>query len=116
MSEQAKIAYIQEELKEAKGNQRHGSILVIVGAILTGAGFALADVSQSALYLGILGVLLVVSGIVYGAYYVAKVTKLKEQLKTMAIKIVICPKCGKEIPEGNYTFCPFCGSPLAPPP
>ena len=25
-----------------------------------------------------------------------------------------CPNCGKEIPQGNYTFCPFCGNSLKP--
>jgi small nuclear ribonucleoprotein (snRNP)-like protein len=25
-----------------------------------------------------------------------------------------CPICGKEIPQGNYTFCPFCGNSLKP--
>ena len=24
-----------------------------------------------------------------------------------------CPKCGKEMPQGNFDFCPFCGKPLS---
>jgi hypothetical protein len=28
------------------------------------------------------------------------------------VRIPTCPKCSKQIPAGNYTFCPFCGAAL----
>ena len=40
---------------------------------------------------------------------------LMKELESLAHRAPICPKCSKQIPQGNYTFCPFCGSPLTPP-
>jgi class 3 adenylate cyclase/tetratricopeptide (TPR) repeat protein len=29
--------------------------------------------------------------------------------------VTTCPSCGKELPAGEFPFCPFCAAPLAPP-
>jgi rubrerythrin len=38
--------------------------------------------------------------------------KLARELLGMSAKIPTCPKCGKQMPADNYTFCPFCGTAL----
>lgn len=38
--------------------------------------------------------------------------KLMRELRGMSAKAKMCPKCGKETPQGNYAFCPFCGASL----
>lgn len=110
MSEEAKIAYIQERLREVRSNERYGTILGLIGALMTGIGFALSSVlGQSMWIVGVLGILLIICGAIYGAYYAIQRMKLMKQLKTMSITIPKCPKCGKELPKGDFTFCPFCG-------
>jgi hypothetical protein len=115
LSEQAKVALIQEGIKEAKSSERTGFVLLMVGALLTGGGSAALKLSQDAWYAVILGVVSAVFGFCYGAYHARKEGKLREQLKTMATDIQTCPKCCKEISQGKFAFCPFCDSPLTPP-
>lgn len=38
--------------------------------------------------------------------------KLARELLDTIVRIPPCPKCGKQIPQGNYAFCPFCGTAL----
>ncbi|MEM3551885.1 MAG: zinc ribbon domain-containing protein [Conexivisphaerales archaeon] len=113
MSEQAKLIYLQEKIKEAKGRERSGMIAFIAGVIVASIGFALGEVlGEGWTLMGIGGILAAVIGIVESFYYGYQHSKLLEQLKKMAEALPACPKCGKEIPQGNYAFCPFCGTPL----
>jgi hypothetical protein len=112
LSEQAKLTYIQEELREARNNEKWGYLLGFLGAVLAGVGFGWGSGLQA---LGYLGILLAAFGFAWAIFCSYRGSKLREQLKTMATKIPTCPKCGKQIPQGNYTFCPFCGSPLITP-
>ena len=36
----------------------------------------------------------------------------KHQIGQPSNRINKCPKCGKKIPQGNFGFCPFCGTSL----
>ena len=38
----------------------------------------------------------------------------KHQIEQLSKSVGKCPDCGKEIPQGNFTFCPFCGKSLKP--
>ena len=42
------------------------------------------------------------------------IQKRREKRRQEAEEKPKCPNCGKEIPQGNYTFCPFCGKSLKP--
>ena len=114
MSEEAKLVYLQEKLDEAKKRERSGWWAFIIGLIFAVFGYVFIDFQPTGgILLIICGVVLVAVGIVeswYLGFY--QKTKLMEQLEKMAIKTPICPKCGKEIPKGNFKFCPFCGASL----
>jgi hypothetical protein len=110
MSEQAKLTYIRERLKEARSRERSGAISLFIGAILVGMGFAFYPMSGTILII-IGGVILSIIGGVETFYYTYQRMKLMEQLKKIAMKIT-CPKCGKELLDENFMFCPFCGASL----
>jgi hypothetical protein len=38
----------------------------------------------------------------------------RNRIEQLTSGIVNCPTCGKEIPKGNFVFCPFCGNSLRP--
>lgn len=113
MSEQARLIYLQEKIKEAKGRERSGWIAFIIGVVFAVMGFGFSDfLGQGGTLMGIGGILLAGIGAVESFYYTYQHSKLLEQLKKMATVTPTCPKCGKEIPQGNYAFCPFCGASL----
>jgi ribosomal protein L37AE/L43A len=60
-----------------------------------------------------LGIFFVVFGIYASARYAGEYEKTMKELKKVAIPTFTCPKCGRQLPEGEYAFCPFCGSPIA---
>ena len=113
LSEQAKLIYLQERIKEAKEREKSGRITFIVGVVLATIGFGLGGIlGLGGTLIGMLGVLLAGIGFFELIYYTYQYYKLLDQLKKMATTFPTCPKCGKEIPQGNYAFCPFCGAPL----
>lgn len=123
MSEQAKLAYLQEKIQDAKSHEKSGNIWACVGIGVAVVGFFLytsplpADAPKWAMAL--MGVAGTVGAILGGAehlYYLNQRDKLTKELEKLAFINPQCPKCGKATPQGNYTFCPFCGSPLTPPP
>ncbi|MBN1245115.1 zinc-ribbon domain-containing protein [Candidatus Bathyarchaeota archaeon] len=36
----------------------------------------------------------------------------KRQIEQLSNHISKCPNCGKQIPQGDFGFCPFCGTSL----
>ena len=36
----------------------------------------------------------------------------KHQIEQLSNRINKCPNCGKQIPQADFGFCPFCGTPL----
>jgi len=119
LSDEAKLVYIQERMKETKRREQIASVCLMLGMILAIAGFVFSDprfLGMNGIWIGVLGIILaIIEGISYaGNSY--QYSKLMQELKTMAKATPTCPKCGKEIPRGKFAFCPFCGSPLVPPP
>ncbi len=123
MSEQAKIAALQEKIKEATRLRTIGFIIFALAVICAMVGVVLYFISNTvsapttystaavalSVVPAVLGIFLVFDGN-------GKVQRLMKELESLGHETPVCPKCGKQIPEGNYTFCPFCGSPLTPPP
>jgi uncharacterized membrane protein len=123
LSEQANIAYLQERIKEATRLRTLGFIFFALGAIFCAISVVLYVVSSSvnapmqySLVAAALSVGVAVIGIFFVVYENGKKERLMKELESLGHGSPICPRCGKQIPEGNYTFCPFCGSPLTPPP
>ena len=116
MSEQAKLAYLQEKIKDAKGHERGGMIVFVIGVFVTAIGFGLNPLigSNAGIPMEVGGLILAVIGSFRWFYYGYQNNKLMEQLRTLANVMPTCPNCGKAIPQGNYAFCPFCGTSLKP--
>jgi hypothetical protein len=117
LSEEAKVAYLQEKIKETKRKQWSGDFVIGCGLSMSGIGLVLALVRPD-----LLDILYRILFIIVGAIFVAGGTiqynnarkqyySLMGQLKQMSSNI-ICPKCEKQIPQGNFIFCPFCGEQL----
>ena len=122
MSEQAKTVLLQEKIQNAKNNRWVGVSLSVIGIVLVLVGAYLTFFPKQSVSIEDIGmvvfsgVIAMIAGGAVSSFYENKKTKLLEELEATTIKNPTCPKCGKAIPQGNYTFCPFCGSPLTPPP
>lgn len=116
LSEKAKLAYLQEKIKEAKGLERGGLLICVLGVVLAIAGFGFGSFFEqgAATLAEVGGILLAGFGFVWYFYYSNQYFKLLEQLKRMAVANPKCSTRGKELPQGNYAYCPFCGNSLKP--
>ena len=113
LSEVAKIALLQEVMKEAKRNERGGFLTCIVGVIVSVAGFSTTSLAGNSFNLGVLGIVIAAMGFVVYLYYLRVYLGFVGQLALMVSKSAVpCPHCEKPLPEGEFAFCPFCGSPL----
>jgi len=113
LSEAAKIALLQEAMREAKRNERGGLLVCIVGVVLAVAGFSTISLAENSFNLGILGIVIAAIGFVVYLYYAHVYLRFVGQLASMISKSAIpCPHCAKPLPEGEFAFCPFCGSPI----
>jgi hypothetical protein len=113
LSEAAKIALLQEVMREAKRNERGGLLVCIVGVVLAVAGFSTTSLAPNSFNLGILGIAIAAIGFVVYLYYTTVYLRFVGQLASMVSKSAIpCPHCAKPLPEGEFAFCPFCGGPL----
>lgn len=110
LSEAARIALLQEVMREAKRNERAGLVVCIAGIVVSVAGFSTTSLAGNSFNLGILGIVIAALGFVVYLYYARVYLRFVGQLAAMATKSAMpCPKCGKAIPEGEFAFCPHCG-------
>jgi hypothetical protein len=113
LSEAAKIALLQEVMREAKRNERGGLVVCIVGVIVAVAGFSTISLAENSFNLGILGIAIAAIGFVVYLYFARVYLRFVGQLASMISRSAVpCPHCAKPLPEGEFAFCPFCGSPL----
>jgi uncharacterized membrane protein YfcA len=113
LSEAAKIALLQEVIREAKRNERAGFLVCVVGVIMAVAGFYTTQWASNSFNLGVLGIVIAAIGFIVYLYYARVYLRFVGQLASMTTKSAVpCLRCGKALPEGEFAFCPFCGSPL----
>jgi uncharacterized BrkB/YihY/UPF0761 family membrane protein len=113
LSEAAKIALLQEVMKEAKRNERGGFLTCIVGIIVSVAGFSTMSLATNSFNLGVLGMVIAAMGFAVYLYYSRVYLGFVGQLASMVSENATpCPHCQKPLPEGEFAFCPFCGSQL----
>jgi intracellular septation protein A len=112
MSDQAKLFLLQRRLEEIRRSKRNFTITVIVLTILSGVILNIYGVDLfTGLILCTVGTLTVWF---IQNYYGKQEAGILWHIQQMAITIPKCPNCGKEIPQGNFEFCPFCGKSLKP--
>lgn len=107
LSEQAKIAYLQEKVKLAKRSQLISDVGAFFGVIVAVFGFW-----DGILILEILGITLFIIGFAGGTFYLKQYRNLMEDFRQMATASIVCPECGQKVPQENYAYCPFCVAPL----
>ena len=123
LSEEAKLAYLQEKIKEAKSNVKAwSSIIVLAGSFIALGIVGGVVLSLFSFWVGficlIAMILLGVIFFVYGIYGAVRSSKqydnLMKELEKIAVPTYSCPNCKKELPKGNFAFCPFCSASLKP--
>jgi len=98
-------------MREAKRNERSGLVVCIIGIIVAVAGFS--TYYRNSINLGVIGVAVAAVGFVVYLYYARVYLRFVGQLASMVSKTASpCPKCGRPLPEGDFAYCPFCGTPL----
>jgi zinc-ribbon domain len=113
LSETAKVALLQEVMREAKRNERSGLALCIIGVIVAVAGFSTTSLVPNGSNLGVIGIVVAAIGFAIYLYYGRVYLRFVGQLASMVTKSASpCPKCGKPLPEGEFEFCPHCGTSL----
>jgi uncharacterized membrane protein len=113
LSEAARIALLQEMMRDAKRNERGGLLACLVGVVVSVAGFSTIPLARNSLELGVVGLVIAAVGFVVYLHYAHLYSRFVGQLAKIAFKSATpCPQCGKELPEGEFGFCPFCGTSL----
>jgi uncharacterized paraquat-inducible protein A len=113
LSEAARIALIQEMMRDAKRNERGGLLACIIGIVVSVAGFSTIPLATNSRNLGVVGLVIAAVGFLVYLQYARLYSRFVGQLAKIAFKSATpCPQCGKELPEGEFGFCPFCGSSL----
>jgi len=107
LSEEARVAYLRERIDEAKRSERNWGIMATIVLIFAIGSYFL----EVGLELVIVQVIVFVVAVVMELLSTRNRIRLMEELRKMAL-VEPCPKCGKQIPEGNFAFCPFCGANL----
>ncbi len=108
---------MHELIEQAEMNKKAGILVFACGVVAIVLSLILVETSVSifAFYSFGVGFPLFVLGIAETVYWTRKYNRFVEQLKGLpSSKISACPRCGKQILQGDFMFCPFCGSPLAP--
>ena len=115
MSEQTKAA-LQEKMKDANKNMHVSLVPVYLGIIfIVNSIFVLTEwhISFQIILMQItLGVACVIIGICMAVPYIRQYNRLKKELENIPASFSKCLSCKKEIPKGNFAFCPFCGNSL----
>ena len=111
MSEQARLLLLQMQLDQVRKSRRNWAISLIVVAIFfgfvwNGYGFDFFTGLVLTMFFGTLGEYVVLD------HYGKQETAILWQIEQMAAVIQKCPSCGKDVPQGNFDFCPFCGNSL----
>ena len=117
MSEQARTA-LQEKIKNANKNIWVSLLPLFLG--INSIIYGVLDLTlwhHAPMYsldfmLIILGIACVMIGISITTPHVWQYNRLKKELESIATSFSNCPNCRKEISQGNFEFCPFCGNSL----
>ena len=113
LSEAARIALLQEVMRDAKRNERAGLLVCVIGVVVSVTGFSTTSLAENSMNLGIVGIVIAAIGFILYLYFARVYLRYVGQLASMTQKsAMLCPRCAKALPEGEYAFCPFCGSPL----
>ena len=123
MPDQTKMARLLKQIKQKEKAGKVGAVFLVLGFLFVGIGItmmiwqnSLTDVSTVAYIRSIaqiiFGVIFSVGGVYIMTRFAGQRNNLMKELEKMTIQRPNCPNCGRELSEGNFEFCPFCGKPL----
>ncbi|MCW4030891.1 MAG: hypothetical protein NWE80_00835 [Candidatus Bathyarchaeota archaeon] len=85
MSEEVKLEYLRERIKQAKSGEKEGIMFIIIGIVFTSTIFAFfGDIFFQ--FFQILSVFVIIIGVVQMFYFGYTKSKLMEQLRKMGYK------------------------------
>jgi Flp pilus assembly protein TadB len=117
MSEQAQAVTLQEKTKKAKQMESSGKTYSILGFTLFVFGIVLSTFYSKTppwtTWIILPGAIFIMAfGLIEICLGATQYRKLSKQMKTLPLVTQTCSKCGKQIPQGDFEFCPFCGNSL----
>lgn len=115
MSEQAQVVSLQEKMKKAKRMESSGKTYSILGFILFAFGIVLSTFYSKmppwTTWIILPGAIFIMAfGLIEICVGATQYSKLSKQIKTLPIVTSTCSRCGKQIPQGDFEFCPYCGN------
>jgi len=117
---EAKLSYLKEKLDNLQRKQKYVALVLLILPFFV---FLIWDVVAETFDLGMLFIALIAGGTfstIVSRYYGERAGRLARQIERMGFRTE-CLNCKKEIPQGDFKFCPYCGTALthsaqAPPP
>ncbi|UCG44824.1 MAG: hypothetical protein JSV58_05370 [Candidatus Bathyarchaeota archaeon] len=110
MSNEAKIALLQLRIREANRDKWIAYVLGCASLLPIALLYQSYDVPYEMVFL--IGLPFFIGGIGTGQYYRYQKHRLMKKLERMTKGYTECPKCRKEIPSGDYKYCPLCSASL----
>ena len=111
MSEQANIFYFEQKIRDSKNNAKAGYLIFVLGLVLISISFVFVLWGDAPNFTGIIiGGLFCIIGLVAGFYENHESSKYAEELRKIATVKPACPNCKRELPQGTFDFCPYCGN------
>jgi hypothetical protein len=87
LSEAARIALLQEMMRDAKRNERGGLLVCLVGVVVSVAGFSTIPYAGNSLNLGIVGLLVAALGFTVYLHYARLYSRFVGQLAKIALRV-----------------------------
>jgi len=114
MSEQARAAYLQEQMNKLKRKMNQLPLIVYVAMVLSGSCLVAGGYFGHPWLIWTLLIwgLFMSWGVSSARQAKKQYNELLEQMKGVTFATITCSNCQKEIPIGNFEFCPFCGNSL----
>jgi hypothetical protein len=118
--EEAKLSYLKEKLDNIQRKQKYVALVLLILPFFV---FLIWDVVTETFDLGMLFIAVIAGGTfstIVSRYFGERAERLARQIERMGFRTK-CLNCNKEIPRGDFKFCPYCGTALtqsaqAPPP
>ncbi len=108
---QTRLDALSERMREARSNSRSGIYLNIMGAAVISAGIVLSLFAgfNYAVFCALIGLMVTVIGFYFAVKYGRECSSLKKEFEEIIIQIPKCGSCERELPQGDFWACPFCG-------
>jgi hypothetical protein len=106
------LSYLQKRLIELDNARGKAILLGIIGSIIFGFFWNVwLEYDFAVGFILVIAISIAIS-VPLDGYYKKEKMKMFFEIQQITRSIPKCANCGKEIPQGNFDFCPFCGNSL----